>query len=84
LKWTGNTINLAELAYGIWLTGQINHGNVSVNQVVGWLEKQLGVKIGDPHRRWQSIAARKRVGPFVFVDEMKDALVKRLEEEWGR
>ena len=49
-----------------------------------WLEQHLEVRIGDAHRRWQSIAARKRVGPFVYVDELKAALVKRLEEEWGR
>jgi len=84
LKWTGNSVNLAELAYGIWLTGQINNGNVSVSEIVIWLERHLQVRIGDPHRRWQSIAARKRAGPFVYVDEMKTLLVKRLEEEWGR
>jgi hypothetical protein len=83
LKWTGNSVNLAELAYGLWLTGQINNGHVSVSEIVTWLERHFGVKIGDAHRRWQSIAARKRVGPFVYIDEMKAALVKRLEEEWG-
>lgn len=84
LKWTGNSVNLAELAYGIWLTGQVNNGNVSVSEIVIWLEQHLQVRIGDPHRRWQSIAARKRAGPFVYVDEVKAALVERLEEEWRR
>jgi hypothetical protein len=84
LKWTGETINLVELAYGMWLTGQVNNGNASVTEIVEFLEQCFGVEIGAPHRRWQSISRRKRVAPFKYVDEIKAALVKRLEEEWGR
>jgi hypothetical protein len=73
-----------KLAYGIWLTGQINNGNASVTEIVEFLEMSFGVEIGAPHRRWQSISRRKRVAPFKYVDEVKAALVKRLEEEWGK
>ena len=41
MKWTGDTINIVELAYGIWLTGQLNNGNASLNQIVRWLEANL-------------------------------------------
>jgi len=84
IKWTGESINLVELAYGMWLTGQINNRNASVTEIVEFLELCFGVEIGAPHRRWQSISARKRVAPFKYVDEVKAALVKRLEEEWGK
>jgi len=84
LKWTGETINLVELAYGMWLTGQVNNGNASVTEIVEFLGLSFGVEIGAPHRRWQSISRRKRVAPFKYVDEVKAVLVKRLEEEWGR
>src|ERR1700744_5063680 len=46
LKWTGESINLVELAYGIWLTGQINNGNASISQIVEWLELNLEANIG--------------------------------------
>jgi RteC protein len=84
LVWTGESINLVEVAYGIWLTGQVNHGNASVTEIVEFLELCFSVEIGAPHRRWQSISRRKRVATFKYVDEVKAALVKRLEEEWGR
>jgi hypothetical protein len=84
IKWTGESINLVELAYGMWLTGQINNGNASVTEIVEFLEQCFGVEIGAPHRRWQSISRRKRVAPFKYVDEVKAVLVKRLEEEWGK
>lgn len=84
LKWTGETINLVELAYGIWLTGQLNNGQVSITEIVEFLEKAFRVRIGKPHRRWQGIANRKRLGYTRFLDECKAAIEKRVEEEMGR
>ena len=51
-KWTGDAINLVELAYGIWLTGQLNHGNAGIAEIMLWLETNLQVNIGRPFRRW--------------------------------
>jgi len=81
LKWTGETINLVEIAYGIWLTGQVNNGNVSITEIMEYLEVVFRVRVGKPHRRWQSLTRRKRLAVFRYVDEMKVALVKRMEEE---
>jgi len=81
LKWTGETINLVEIAYGIWVTGQVNNGNVSITEIMEYLEMVFRVKVGKPHRRWQSLTRRKRLGSFRYVDEIKLALVKRMEEE---
>jgi len=81
LKWTGESINLVELAYGIWLTGQVNNGNVSITEIVEFLEAAFRVRIGKPHRRWQGIANRKRLGYTRFLDECKGAIAKRIEEE---
>lgn len=81
LKWTGDAINLVELAYGIWLTGQINHGNAGIAEIMQWLEANLQVSIGRPFRRWQSIAGRKRVSTVKYIDQMKAAILKRLDDE---
>jgi hypothetical protein len=84
LRWTGETVNLVELAYGIWLTGQINNGQVSITEIVEFLESVFRVRIGKPHRRWQSIASRKRLSYTKFLDECKEAIGKRVEEEMGK
>jgi hypothetical protein len=84
LKWTGDGINLVELGYGIWLTGQLNNGNAGIAEIVAWLEVCFGVKLGRPYRRWQSIAGRKRVGVTKYADEIRVAILKRLDEELGR
>ncbi len=84
LKWTGETINLAEVAYGIWLTGQINYGNASITEIIESLENCFQVKIGTAFRRWQSISRRKRIKPTKYLDQMKDAVLQRLDEENSR
>ncbi|RYY14119.1 MAG: hypothetical protein EOO04_30760 [Chitinophagaceae bacterium] len=81
LKWTGDAINLAEMAYGIWLTGQVNHGNAGIAEIMGWLEVNFQVNIGRPFRRWQSISSRKRVSQVKYLDQMKAAILKRLDDE---
>jgi hypothetical protein len=84
MRWTGETINLVEIAYGVWLTGQLNNGQVSITEIVEFLEVAFRVKIGKPHRRWQGIARRKRLGYTRFLDEMKVMLEKRVEEEFAK
>jgi len=51
LRWTGETINLVELAYGIWLMGQLNNGQVAVTEIVEFIEQVFRVHIGKPHRQ---------------------------------
>jgi len=79
LKWTGDIINLVELAYGIWLTGQMNNGNASLSQIVRWLETNLSVTIGIIQRRFAEIERRKRLSITKFIDQMKNAILKKIE-----
>lgn len=79
LKWTGDTVNLVELAYGIWLTGQLNNGNASLNQIVRWLETDLHVSIGIAQRRFAEIGGRKRLSQTKFIDQMRDNILQKIE-----
>ncbi|MGY3212448.1 RteC domain-containing protein [Mucilaginibacter sp. HD30] len=79
LKWTGDAVNIVELAYGIWLTGQLNNGNASLNQIVRWLENSLQVTIGIIQRRFSEIERRKRLSPTRYIDQMKMAILQKIE-----
>lgn len=81
LRWTGETINLVELAYGIWLTGQINSGNATITEIIEAFEINFHVKIGLAYRRWFSISKRKRISQTKFIDQLKVAILKRLDDE---
>jgi hypothetical protein len=82
VKWTGDVINLTELAYGLWLTGQLNNGNASLNQIVSWLEINLSVSIGIAQRKFSEISRRKRLSVTKFIDQMHDAIRKKIEDDY--
>ena len=67
-----------------FLFGQINDGNASITQIITWLENHLHIKIGRAHRRWETIAARKRLSLTKFLDQMTESIRKRLDDENGR
>jgi hypothetical protein len=84
LKWTGDSVNLAELGYAVALSGQINYGQAGIAQVFRWLEEKLSVNIGVPARRLASIRSRKRLSRTKFLDELKEVLEHKMDEDDGR
>jgi hypothetical protein len=80
-KWTGETVNLVELAYGLHLTGQLNDGKPSISEIIEWLQEQLGVDVGNAYRRWYAISNRKRVTSTKFINQMRDAILKKLDDD---
>jgi hypothetical protein len=80
LKWTGDVINIIEVAYGIWLTGQLNNGNATLSQIVRWLEGHLDVNLGNVQKRFTEMERRKRVSTTKYLDQMSSAVKQRLED----
>jgi hypothetical protein len=80
IRWTGEVVNIVELAYGLWLTGQLNDGNVSLNEIVKWLEVHFQVSIGIVQRRFSEIERRKRFPVTKFLDRMKDSILKKIND----
>lgn len=81
LTWTGETINLAEIGFAIYNTGQVNRGAASLNSIFRWLEQNLNVSIGIPAKRFAEIRRRKRLSQTRFIDEMKESIIRKLEKE---
>jgi len=80
-KWTGETINLVELAYGLYYTGEINNGNAGIAEIVRLFEKIFNIAIGKPSRRFTEIKQRKRLSKTKYLDQMKTAIDKRIDED---
>lgn len=79
LRWTGDTVNLVELIYGLWLTGQLNDGNANLAEIVRWMEFHLQVKIGVIQKRFAEIESRKRLSTTRYIDQMKDAILHKID-----
>lgn len=80
LKWTGETSNLIELAYGLHETGQINEGKADISEIILWLEQGLSVSLGRYYRRFTEIKRRKRISKTRFLEEMREAVARRIDE----
>jgi hypothetical protein len=80
LKWTGDKLNLIELAYGIYDTMQINDGNVTIAEIIEWLEESLAIDLNRYYRRFSEIKMRKTLSKTKYLDEMAEALNKHIIE----
>jgi hypothetical protein len=81
LLWTGESINLVELGYGLFDSGQLNNGKAGVNDIFKWLEEHFNVSIGIPARRFVEIKRRKRLSRTRFLDNMRESVNKKVEED---
>ncbi|MFN0256763.1 RteC domain-containing protein [Pedobacter ureilyticus] len=81
LKWTGESINLLEVAYGLYYTGQLNEGKANIIDIVKVLEEVFGVNLGRPYRRLAEIRQRKRLSRTKFIEEMGVVFNKKLDDE---
>lgn len=80
-NWTGESIDLLEVAYGWFYTGQINHGKAEIGIIVRKLEKVFNVNIGRPARRLSEIRQRKRLSRTKYIDKMAKAIQNRLDDD---
>lgn len=80
LKWTGDTCNLIEVAYGIYDTLQINEGEVDLSDIIDWLEGSLQVNLSRYYRRFMEIKRRKAMSKTRYLDAMRDAVNKRIDD----
>ena len=83
LRWTGEAINLVEVAYGWWLTGQLNEGNATITDIILWLQEQLAINIGVPSKKWDQISARTHSEPTKYIDRMRQSIQQRIDDERG-
>lgn len=80
-EFTGELINMVELAYGLWLTGQLNGGKASLVEIFRWLEESMGIELGVPSNRFREIKRRKRLSRTHFMDQCRTELLKYMDQE---
>jgi hypothetical protein len=81
VKWTGSVINLIEIAHGIYLTDQVNGGEIGIVEFFAALSDFFGVDMGIPKNGLRDLNARKMFSKTVFTEEVLDKLRTRLDEE---
>lgn len=80
-EYTGELINMVELAYGLWISGQFNYGKASLVEIFRWLEETLGIELGVPSNRFREIKRRKRLSRTHFMDLCRTELLNYMDNE---
>ncbi|PZX57610.1 RteC protein [Algoriphagus ratkowskyi] len=78
-EWTDSKSALIELAYALHSRGAVNHGKSDVKMIISIMESLFNVKVGNFYRTFQSMRDRKK-GRTIFLDSLKDSLVKRMDD----
>lgn len=84
LRWTGDKVNLVELAYGLFYTSQLNNGKADIMDIIAWLRDTLAVPITreQAYRIYLDIRRRKVIPYTKFMDSMRDSLIHHIEESY--
>lgn len=77
--WTGSKVALIELAYALYASKVINHGQIDIKQVVSALEGIFMIDLGNFYRVFLNIRIRQK-SRTAFIDELKDKLTFMMDE----
>ena len=80
LKWTGEAVNMVELVYGVYETGQVNGGKISLSELMEFFGQAFQVNISGYFKRFADIKRRKSMSKTRFLDEMQQLVAKRIED----
>ncbi|WP_162127491.1 RteC domain-containing protein [Flavobacterium phycosphaerae] len=78
-KWTGSKVALIELIYALHAEGVFNNGQSELKEVVKSFESAFGVELGQFHRVFLEIRARKSERTK-FLNSLKEKLILRMDD----
>jgi hypothetical protein len=78
-KWTGSKVALVELIYALHAEGVFNNGASDLKDVAEFFEQALSVQLGQFHRIFLEIRARKSERTK-FLNTLRDTLARRMED----
>jgi len=79
-RWTGEAVNMVELVYGIYETGQVNEGKISLSELMDFFSQAFQVNISGYFKRFADIKRRKSMSKTRYLDQMKQLVAKRIED----
>ena len=80
LNWTGSKTSLIELIYSLHSQGSIDNGNADIKIIAKTFENMFNIDIGDFYHSYLELKARK-MNRTKFLDSLRDALIKRMDEQ---
>lgn len=80
LNWTGSKTALTELIYALNSHGVFNNGNADIRLIAKTFESTLNIDLGDFYHTFMELKSRK-INQTKFLDSLRDALIKKMDEQ---
>lgn len=78
IRWTDKKCGLIEMLYALDTLGSFDGGELSLRKLTDFFENSFDIKLGNIARAFNEMRLRKN--PTSFLDKMKEALMKRIED----
>ena len=78
LNWTGNKTALTELIYALYSQGVF--GNADIKVIAKTFESTFNISLGDFYHTFMKLKSRK-INRTKFLDSLRDALIRKMDEE---
>lgn len=78
-RWTGSIRELLELIYGIHTLETIDHGNITIKQMVEIAEALLNIKLTNYYNDWKEMRGRSK-SRLPFLERMIKHLLRRMDD----
>ncbi|MFV0593643.1 MAG: RteC domain-containing protein [Draconibacterium sp.] len=80
LTWTGSKTSLTELIYALFSQGVFDNGNADIKVIAKTFETALNINLGDFYHTYLELKSRK-MNRTKFLDSLRDALIKKMDEQ---
>ncbi len=77
--WTRKKTDLVELIYAICEAECYNYGKTNLKKIVGYFENVFNIDLGNPYHTYLEI--RGRANRTQFLDELKEKLISKMDED---
>lgn len=86
MRWTGSTVDLIELLYGLDTLKCINEGETGMGELLGHFSRIFGLDIKDSqcYNTYAAIKGRKNDSRTYFFDRASEKLNRRMERDEER
>mgnify|MGYP000543989058 FL=1 len=81
LQWTGNTLDLVELIYGLSEMGCIDNGETPLKVLAPALYEFFGLDTKECYRYYSAIKLRKNPSRTYFIDKMQKKLNEKIRRD---
>lgn len=79
IQWTDSKTSLVELIYALYASGSLNNGHCEIRELASFFEQAFNVKFTDIYHTY--IEIKNRTNPVRYIDNLKTALLRKMEED---